>query len=402
MSPERDITVDQILGVILQAFACIGLNEYCEETMKIVRYWKQILAWALCIAIAAGLFYVVHDDRKKNAEHIAQLQKQAEELEQTDGEKLESLTDVYDKFYSQVSMPSIVCWGDNAMAGGKDRSLAISLNKAIEENLFSALTKSFSRVFEKGEFTTPSTTIHNMGVVNETMRHILVRAGVNSLELGDWIQIPADTDPVTVRLMDDEAWNSEIEDDQIRFARQRDVSFGQVWINDIEGTLIATDNWFDANHPRYAFVRDEEGNRQSAGSGTEVEIESATMYIGEVPIFFFENETGRSADGFVSDVQDLVDRYADTEDDEEEDEEEESYDLPFVVIFTTAEGSEIDKAMGSAFGSRYIRNDGYSSEMTDRTYKKLAQQVYENLDGQGCFDSVKEKIALAIQEAEGL
>lgn len=368
--------------------------------MKIGNYWKQIIAWALCVVIAAGLFYIVRDDRKKNAERIAQLQKQAEELEQTDGEKFEALTDIYDKFYSQISMPNMVCWGDSAMAGGKDRSLAISLNKVIGENLFSPLSKTFSRVLEKGDYSIPSTTIHNMGVTNETMRHILIRAGVDSMELGDWIQIPASTDPVTVRLMDEEAWNSEDKEAQIRFARQKDVSFGQVWINDIEGTLIATDDWFDSTHPRYAFVRDEEGNKVSAGSGTEVEIESATMYIGEVPVFFFENETGRSIDGFVSDVQDLVDRYADTEDDEED--EDDPYDLPFVVIFTTDEGSEMDRAMGNAFGSRYIRNDEQSSAMTDRNYKKLAQQVYENLDSQGCFDSVKEKIALAVQEAEGL
>ena len=105
------------------------------------------------------------------------------------------------------------------------------------------------------------------------------------------------------------------------------MTFGQVWINDVEGTLIATDDWFDSTHPRYAFVRDEEGSKTSAGSGTEVEIEFATKYIGEVPIFFFENETGRSVDGFVSDVQDLVDRYADTEEDDEE-EEKTVYDLP--------------------------------------------------------------------------
>ena len=367
--------------------------------MNIKNYWKQALAWTLCVVIGLGLLYVVRDDKKKYAERVSQLQKQAEELAQTDGEKIEALTDIYDKFYSQVGKQSIVCWGDSAMAGDKDKSLAISLKKVVEDNLFSSLSKSFNSVLEKGEYTTPSITVNNMGVTNEGLRHILVRAGVNSLELGDWIQIPTDTDPVTVRLMDEEAWNSDIKDDQIRFARQRDVSFGQVWINDIEGTLIATDDWFDSTHPRYAFVRDEEGDKSSAGSGTEVEIESATMYIGEVPVFFFENETGRSTEGFVSDVQDLVNRYADTEDD---DEEEESYDLPFVVIFTTDEGSDMDKAMGRAFGTRYIRNDEYSSAMTDRAYKKLAQQVYENLDSQGCFDSVKEKIALAIQEAEGL
>ena len=368
--------------------------------MNIGNYWKQILAWALCVVIAAGLIYVVRDDRKRNAQRIAELQKQAEELEQTDGEKIESLTDIYDKFYSQVSMPSMVCWGDSAMAGEKDKSLAISLDKVVAENLFSALSKTFSRVLEKEDYTIPAATIHNMGVTNETMRHILIRAGVNSMELGDWIQIQATTDPVTVRLMDEEAWNSEDKEAQIRFARQKDVSFGKVWINDIEGTLIATDDWFDSTHPRYAFVRDEEGNKVSAGSGTEVEIESASMYIGEIPIFFFENETGRSTEGFVSDVQALVNRYADTED--SEDEAEDTYDLPFVVVFTTDEGSDMDRAMGNAFGSRYIRNDEYSSTMTDRTFKKLAQQVYENLDSQGCFDNVKEKIALAIQEAEGL
>lgn len=371
--------------------------------MRIGNYWKQILAWTLCIAIGAGLFYVVREDQRKEAERTAQLVKEAEELEQIDDEKLETLTDIYDKFYSQVSMPNIVCWGDSAMAGTKERSLAISLNKAIESNLFSSLKKTFNDVLDNEEFTIPSVTIHNMGVTNETMRQILVRAGVNSLELGDWIQIPEDTEPVTVRLMDDEAWASDIEDDEIRFARQRNVSFGKVWINDIEGSLIATDDWFDSMHPRYAFVRNEEGSRDSAGSGTEVEIESASMYIGEVPIFFFEDDTGRSVDGFVSDVWDLIDRYADTEDDEEDEEEERSYDLPFVVIFTTYEGSEMDKAMSDAFGSRYIRNDdGNSSEMTDRTYKKLAQQVYDNLDSQGCFDRIKEKIALAVQEAEGL
>ena len=104
----------------------------------------------------------------------------------------------------------MVCWGDNAMAGSKDRSLAISLKKVVEDNLFSSLTKPFGKVFEKGEYSTPSVTVNNMGVTNETMRQILVRAGVNSLEIGDWIQIPAGTDPVTVRFMDSEAWNSEI------------------------------------------------------------------------------------------------------------------------------------------------------------------------------------------------
>ena len=367
--------------------------------MKNRERWIQVIAWALCIALAVGFFFKVQDDRRKNAERIAKLQQKAEASEQTESEKLKALGQIYETFYSEIYVQDIVCWGDSAMAGSKDQSLPLALEAAVKENLFSPLTKSFSRILEDGEYQLPSVSIHNMGVFNETMRQILVRAGVNTMEIGDWTQIPAETDPVTIRLMDEEAWNSEIKDDELRFARQRDVSFGKVWISDVEGTLIATDNWFDSNHPRYAFVRDEEGDALSARAGTEVEIESASMYVGDIPIFFFENETGRSVDGFVSDAQDLVDRYADTEDD---DEDEVSYEMPYIVIFTTKEGSDMDRAMRDAFGSHYIQNDDYTSDMTDRAYKKLAQQVFENLDEQGAFTGVKEKIALAVQEAEGL
>ena len=94
-----------------------------------------------------------------------------------------------------------------------------------------------------------------MGVFNEDMRQILVRASVNTMEIADWTQIPGDTEPVTVRLVDEEARSN---GGELRFIKQKDVSFGQVWIDDIEGTLVTTDDWYDSNHPRFAFVRDEE------------------------------------------------------------------------------------------------------------------------------------------------
>ena len=303
------------------------------------------------------------------------------------------------------------------MAGSRESSLSIALEEVVGENLFSDLSKTFSRVLEKDEYTLPSVTANNMGVTNEGMRQILVRSGVNILDLGEGIEIPAESNPVTVRLMDEEAWNS-IEDDenaQIKFAKQRDVSFGKVKISGIEGTLITTDDWFDSTHPRYAFIRDSEGDWQRIGSGTEVEIETATKYLGDIPIFFFENDSGRSVDGLVSDIDKMVKRYANTEVNRDDSEEEESqekentetvdehaYNLPYVVVCTTTEGSALDKALLSKFGERYIRNDGYSNEMTSRTYKKLAQQVYDNLDQQECFTDIKAKIVLAIQEVEGL
>lgn len=384
----------RIAPIWLEILNHAGALCFDEDTMKISERWAQIVVWGLCVVLAVALCGIVRHDRKRTAERAVQLQQQADQVQQTDGEKREILLAIYEKYYTQMNVPGMVCWGDGAMVGSKDRSLSISLEKAISDNLFSSLTKRLSRVLDDEEYTLPSVTLHNMGVSNEEMRQILVRAGVNKLEIGDWTMIPSDTDPVTVRLMDEEAHAN---GGELRFAKQKDVNFGQVWIDDIEGTLVTTDDWYDSNHPRFAFVRDEKGNAEEVGAGTEVELESAEKYLGEVPIFFFENDSGRSIDGFVSDVENLVNRYADTEGDEDEDEI--SYELPYVVVFTTDEGSDMDRAMSEAFKSHYIRNDGYAAEMTEKTYNELAQKVYENLDVQGCFDEVKGLIEAAVKEA---
>lgn len=36
--------------------------------------------------------------------------------------------------------------------------------------------------------------------------------------------------------------------------------------------------------------------------------------------------------------------------------------------------------------------------MTEDDYKALAQKVYANLDGQGCFDEMKETVEKAVEE----
>ena len=371
--------------------------------MRLKENWLQIVAWALCVVLAVGLVIMVRVDRKRSRERIQKMQQQAIEAEAANSEKQEALRDLYDEFYSQWEMNSFVGWGDSAMVGNKDSSLPVAFRNVTEKNLFAPLTRAFSKVLESEEYNTPYIDITNMGISNEGMRQILVRAGVNSLKVGDMIMIPEDTDPVTVRLVDDEAWSSGKANDELRFAKQKNVAFGKVLISNIEGALVETDDWFDSNHPRYAFVRDKKGSSQSVEAGTEIELESATKYIGDVPIFFFENNAGRSADGFVSDVKNLAIRYADLNDEKSENinDSETSYDLPFVVICTTDTGSDVDKAMSDAFGDRYIRNDSSAVEMNEQAYRKLAQEVYENLDAQGCFDEVKGKIAEIVKEAEG-
>ena len=56
--------------------------------MKNRNRWILVLIWILCIALGAGFFFKVRDDRRKNAERTAQLKEQAEASEQIDAEKL--------------------------------------------------------------------------------------------------------------------------------------------------------------------------------------------------------------------------------------------------------------------------------------------------------------------------
>lgn len=367
--------------------------------MKIKKNWIQVIVWGLCVAVMAGLVYIVREDRRNRQELIAQLQQHAAMLAKEDSDKAAAAAEIFDSVVQNLRTNDIVCWGDSEMAGTKENSLAKGLAEVVNEELYGSLMKAFSKYLTEGEHDTPSIQITNLGVSGEGMRQILVRAGVNDMEVGEWTQIPGDTEPVALTLMDDEAWENK---DELRFAKQSDVSFGQVWIADIEGTLVQTDDWYDSNHPRYAFVRDEEGDGKGVSSGTTVEIESATRYIGDTPIFFFSGNITRSVDGFMSDVIDLVDRYAGSDDDDEEDDEEDYYARPFVVICTTVENTELDKAMRNEFGDRYIRNETPANSMTSRAFNLLAQRVYDNLDGQGCFDSAKEKIAKALIDLGGL
>ena len=118
--------------------------------MKNRKLWIQIVAWLLCLVLGYKLYDLVRDDREAYAEKIAQYQLQAAQSEELDEAKVESLTDIYDKFYNQVDVHNIICWGDTAMAGNNKTSLPSSLKKVIEENLFSSMKKTFNRVLENG------------------------------------------------------------------------------------------------------------------------------------------------------------------------------------------------------------------------------------------------------------
>lgn len=368
-----------------------------NNTDKIAQY----ITWGICIVIAFALAILVITDRKKNQERVLQMQMEAQ-LQEGDAESsaggntkanddFKKASSVYANLVSRLQLNSFVFWGDNEMAGNEEGSLPKAFGEAANGELLALISKQFGEVIEQEKRAVPSMSINNMGTANEGMSEILIRAGVYDLEVGEWALISEERAPVNIVLQNGESGST------LHFAQQKGADFGQVEISGVKGILTKGDGEYDEDHPRFAFVRDRAGDSFQVGIGTDIEIESATKYIGNIPIFFFEDDTVDtvdSVDEFVGDLERLVQRYTKIE----EEDGESSEKLPFVVICTVDEESELDESLKEAFGDHYIRHDIYAYEMTEDGYKELAQKVYANLDGQGCFDEMKETISKAVEE----
>ena len=362
----------------------------------------------LCVIMAALLIVLMFMNHRRNQERADALRQKTEERKVLETQKIEEAAELYDHYIDQLGGISVVCWGDAVMAGKGDVSLPSALKAVIGENLYQPFTESYSKIVDKEEMTQPDAVVANMGVRDEGMREILVRAGVNTMKVGEWALIPGDTEPQNIVLGDDTFWTP------LHFARQEKTSFGKVVIEEIEGTLIEGEGEYDELHPRFAFVRDEEGDSFQTGAGTVIETENASRYLGDIPVFFFEDDSADNVDSFMSDLEDLVDRYTDyyhenreeeeTSDEdtleeqsedgytgdeqaaeeesggaEEGSEKETSVSHAFVVLCTVESDSDLDTALKEEFGDHYIRSDLYADSLNADNCKNLAQKVYEAL-----------------------
>ena len=368
--------------------------------MKSKRNQIYLIAWGLCAILAIALIILVFTDRKKNQERLEQAILEAQ-LQSSDAEgnsdgdsqengNLRKASNIYADLLSQLPLNNFVCWGDNETVGNMRGSLPKSFGEVVNGQLIELLSGSFGEVVEIEKNNIPPMIVTNMGYSKEGMDEILVRAGVDKLEVGEWALIPEDKEPVNL------VFRNENSGTTLRFARQEGSNFGQVKILDVEGIITQGKGEYDEDHPRFAFVRDRAGDSFQVGVGTEIEITSTSKYIGNIPIFFFEDnsvDSVDSSDEFISDLERLVQRYTEIGENEGSSEE-----LPYVVICTVDEESELNDALREAFGDHYIRHDIYAYDMMGDDYKELAQKVYANLDGQGCFDEIKGMIVKAAEE----
>ena len=398
------------------------------QGLRIVR----IVIIVILLLLLGGLF-VMH--RQTSRARSLELQKRSEELreEQKAQELAETeKADIYHEMIADPGVRDLVMWGDGDMAGTEAGSLVASLSGKLYDRLAGAVTDLFPNAVKyeeealeaekaedpdssdsdpdsgsdsEEEITGPRFTynVYDMGIINEGMQEIFARAGVVDVKTKAWMRIPSSREAADLELVDSSFKT-------LFFAAQTPPKFGTVTLADVEG-ILSSNGSYDDLHPRFEFVRSEEGDAVSVQAGTPVNFESVSKYDDCVPVLFFDEETVTDPGTFLDYVRELVESDdSDTSDDGEEESDAGSTgpapeieettaatDLPgaFVIICTTQEGSELDEALSEAFGDRYIRNDTARDHMTGEDYDLLADRVLEQLDRQGYFKGFNEAVRKA-------
>ena len=428
----------------------------------------RIVIIVILLLLLGGLF-VIH--RQTSREKSLELQKRSEEIREEQKAKEMAETekaDLYHKMIADLGVRDLVMWGDEDMVGTEAGSLIASVSGRLYDRLADGVTDLFPNAVnyeeealeaekaenpdESGsesdseeEITGPRFTynVYDMGIINEGMQEIFARAGIVDVKTKAWMRIPSSTEAADLELVDSSFKT-------LFFAAQTPPKFGTVTLAGVDG-ILSSNGSYDDLHPRFDFVRSEEGDAVSVQAGTPVYFESVSKYDDCVPVLFFDEETVTDPGTFLDYVNELVasedfdpsdDGEGDTSEDDEADsageeedpeageaaetgaEEEEESDTgeleegsdagstgpapeveeggaatdlsgAFVIICTTQEGSELDEALSGAFGDRYIRNDTARDNMTAEDYDLLADQVLEQLDRQGYFKGFNEAVRKA-------
>ena len=399
----------------------------------------RLIVIAVLVVMLIGLF-IVH--RQQAAVRREALQKRSEELGEEEKTRMlleQDRSSLYHTMIGEMEIRDLVLWGDGSVEGSDSGSFSGTLTDVLYSRMADTVTSLFPNALEyeeeamqeenaetdstadspdsdaqvqKAEGPVFSYEVHDMGIVNEGMREIFARAGVGSVMTKAWTRIPENREPADVELVDDE-WRT------LYFAAQTPPRFGNVEIAGIAGGLSGN-GAYDDLHPRFEFTRNEEGEARTVQSGTPVYFESMSRLRSCVPVLFFDEETVSDAEEFVENVRILVGDEAAQEDAsgdgtaeeaaaaqtetadaagtgvtadmeyaaETEPGSEDIEKLPYVVICTTQEDSQLDEILKENFGEHYIRNDTASEDMTQDDYDALAANVMECLDAQGYFRTV--------------
>ncbi|MBQ9155864.1 MAG: hypothetical protein IJ137_03695 [Eubacterium sp.] len=104
-----------------------------------------------------------------------------------------------------------------------------------------------------------------------------------------------------------------------------------------------------------------------------------------VPVFFFEGNSGMSAQSLIEAIDDIRSVYKSDQ---------------YVLVASTYSGSRWDDALTEAYGDHYILNETHLPDMTEEDFKNITDKVYESLNNQGTFDNVRKAVTDAESDIE--
>ena len=338
----------------------------------------------LLAAALVAFFIFVKVEEKKDLEEAIQ---EAEEYEAEMGSLRGDADKVYNSLVERLTIPDFVIWGDEG-AAGVNGSLVPEFTATAEADLFGSFDSAYSAETQRTITSDLTVNMYNMGVTREGMKEILARSGAKKMVTRNAIVIPAgENGKVNLEIADEDG-------NDLHFAGQKNVKFGEVTISGIPGKLAEGDGEYDADHPHLAFVRARSGEETAAPEGTAIETELSGRYTDSIPVLFFDNivtgSNGKASPdtgAAIADLKTLAKSHKPAAD----------HDW-YVIVVTAEEGSETDKALRDAFGDHYICNNKIAEDMTDEDYAALAEKVYETIKTQGCFDSVIEEVNKATAE----
>lgn len=348
-------------------------------------------------------------------------------------EQIDAIQAEYDKDLAVVKeyMPGIVCWGDTLTAGSSGNiSFPDELQKYIDNNIcrkydFST-TVNITSVYTSFDWNSFKVNIPviNMGGGDDNVPTILGRSGVSPYVLADDIVIPAETEPVLVKIVSENGV-------EVSPLSSGDVGINNVFINGVEGVLSvesAYSPYLHASATKYYFTRSESGAEQTAPAGTRIHTSAETLYEDYIHVIWIGTYGGyKNYDELIDQIKLLLARQSCNSD-------------RYIVIGLctldqrwTAKNADrldlVDNAMLQAFGShfinlrKYLCSDGLADaglsatkadnrnisvgivpeslrsasgncEFSGKTYALIGRLVYDRMDKLGFFDEITAELGI--------
>lgn len=381
-----------------------------------------ILAIGVCLLVAMLMV------RRQNREHDEQLSEiyvqQQQQQAEARQESVIAIQEEYEKDMETVAeyLPGIVCWGDSVTLGSSGNISYPAVLKVYLDSYFCDIYDFRSTIENADDYARlkwddykVSVPVVNMGGGKENSLTVLGRSGAMPFVLGADVTIPADTEPVEVRL------KSENKND-VNPLTGGDAGINNVTIGGIEGALSINSSQY---YSKYYFTRLTAGEEIVMPAGTVVKTAATDLYRDYIHIVWI-GTFGNTSDPeeLVRQVKTLLARQ--TKNTER-----------FLVLgpcsingsFYPYAMNNIDAAMMQVFGSRYVNvrkylmEDGLAdagltstkedlarikeggvpksfvssadaSELNGRAYTLIGKLVYNRMETLGYFDEVYDELGI--------